>query len=261
VTPSEYAEELCGLISPCCEAFNLSTEMERCKERFGTTPASPSAAQECIDTLRARAENPSWCFDDNRLVEACDLAFPVEKEAQGTAGPGEPCESDEDCAPGPLGVTCRPWPPEESVCRIYVAGKKGEECFGSRDGDSSFATFSDSRIEVPLCDRADGLVCDDVCVAAAQEGEPCGSDGACVAGQHCPGDVCVPLVSPGGSCGNDPDACVDEAYCDAATGTCALRKPDGSGCYKSFECETGFCNSNHMCGPGGLDMSVMTICL
>lgn len=189
------------------------------------------------------------------------------------APPGVPCNGDEQCATGncvdgyccttptcPVDQRCD-IPGMEGMCRSTLP--IGQPC--TQDGQCTSGNCVDN-ICCSVSECGPGESCavpgrEGICSALPTatptptrtptpkpQGFPCGADGECVSG-NCVDDTCcnVPFCPP-------------NQYCNisGSTGTCAPRKPIGSGCNQDTDCQSSNCHLNHpetplgfagVCGP------------
>lgn len=158
---------------------------------------------------------------------------------------GESCASNLDCVSGHClreicctgGDCCRTVAdcPANEIDGQMVACNEPSRCQGQR---------GEIRCEEFLC-VANGDIPDDSACTAEHMAQDCSPykpvycNG--MAEQEAP--VCPT------SCTNDT-ACIEEAHCDASSGTCVLDVEDGGECSVNEDCASGHCDSNICCASG-----------
>lgn len=154
----------------------------------------------------------------NSLDDDCDGIFD-----EGCAALGEPCESDGECAFGPLPEALREGMPPTAVCAdVGGARRCAFPCDPLSPGASCASispAFGTEPVATPGFYCAATAGCDGLCVAgeagAAGEGEACASDTDC-ASLRCAGGVCAT------ACRGGALACPSDEVCGADAGACGV---------------------------------------
>lgn len=217
---SRYAQIFCDALNRCCaqagyahgDETTCKAEATFKKSTYGSY--QPQAGGECIQAL---TQVLSGCPTLAALTTSAALE-PCNRVYAGQA-PGQPCGFADECVPGPAGTT--------TVCLVEPSGNSSRcaHVVHARAGDPCYAT-------------ADSTGHGDVVIASGNGGVCFTSDGLYCA----PDGHCASLVGVGGACNGLP-VCVASAYCDDASGKCALLQPLGAPCTSSMlgpgECVSG----------------------
>jgi hypothetical protein len=265
---SQFAQEYCALVKPCCQPAGLPDTMQSCQALLGPIPAADATAeQECIDAYKALAAQADWCstLGGSTQPAPCKTAFPNNpSDHHGTKNPGDPCNTDSDCAASSQGeVACSFSGSSGGACQLRRNGAEGQTCEATRDKNAIYFSSSDTTTEITVCDRANGLFCGNgKCAALGGTGGPCTSDLGCVTGDYCGSGVCKARVGAGESCADSSTACQDKEYCHSAAQRCVPQKAKGEACASSIECLTQYCDStNKTCQEfNGGELGLLMLC-
>lgn len=253
-----YAESVCAMYAPCCEAETQGYDAAGCIDWFrGVTTAyfrgeyRAEAGNTCLSELAtARDTDPNRCasvhdFDQATLRETCSLAFASPLNVG--AALGEDCLLSDDCA-GTIEdgtVICY-----GGACLLEQRGMVGSgPCFfGAGDG------IEGERTRRARCDAGDGLYCDrstNTCAPLVDDGGLCPRSDACKSSALCTGGRCVTLPGLGEGCLNAvPGAggyCRPGSACVVETLTCGTPLEEGAACREASQCASGSCNGT--CRP------------
>lgn len=233
---SRYADIYCAGMAPCCQAAGNPHEVDACRQLFGlfgyaaaqAKHFDSAAADQCLVELETTL---ATC--DTREPEVCGRVF------SGDRAPGQPCESEADCAlPASGDTTCdysfESGSDPSGICKVVLPAADGQPC-----GDTGSTT------ELHRCTEDPGFYCEhatNTCRARVPVGADC-SSGQCAVDARCDSATltCVALAPVGGKCSGSSD-CVAEAFCDPS-GTCFAKKAAGEACSGFDEC-SGFCDSD-----------------
>jgi hypothetical protein len=253
-----FIASYCDVYKPCCMTAGLPTDGVACRALFASTMSpqakyDPAAGDGCISGLRQISAMPGFCEGDILPPAACEQAF-------GGVVAGT-CVQDSDCPPSDQGdVRCISSTMNGKAlhqCQIQTRGQAGSTpCLGSvRGGVTLYSGTSDGSIPATaiLCDGDDGLRCDGTaCVALANTGEVCsGLSDECVDGDFCDVTIgtCAPRKPIGTGCIDQALECATGAYCDAATMTCVAQLDTGAACTDNVQCLTANCSDAGTCAP------------
>jgi hypothetical protein len=243
----------CAYRQRCCTSADLSdphflplgcsmttADRDQCVQDFtgeasaGHVIVDGDGVQSCLDAMAATfPKPPPTCSGPLGPMGATLVYFArpesaeqlpeCRKALQGQQPAGAACEYEYDCAQG---LRCRVQGPTSYACGAVA--EAGDGC------------TLDSEC-------ADGLVCvitppqlTGACGPPGSVGAACSRFLECASGLDCYGNHCVRPVAAGDSCASTTE-CVPEAFCEAATSTCAPLLSDGTACTTSFECK-GRCN-------------------
>jgi hypothetical protein len=259
VPATEFINEVCDLVAPCCERARRGDGGKRCRAGLEGVLVQgiydAAAAGLCIAQLRS-SKPEAVCELSMSSTSPCQMAV-APNQHPGNKQPGEGCSSSAECAASPEGeVECR-GRPGPGWCELQVRGKEGDA--------PCVATVLDrgrlGRAEAPgtrptrafLCYQADDLHCDagtkPRCAKPRPTGSPCTAEGDCARTDYCrSGELrCRRLIPVGAAC-NTELACVDEATCTLSTHTCTVWRPAGAVCSAGEQCHSGVCEGS-ICGP------------
>jgi hypothetical protein len=273
-TSSEFIASYCDLLAPCCAMANRKADGKQCRALLGAfapTMYDARAGQTCLNELRAASGKADFCTSDLNNV-SCDGAFP--QSAAGTKKPGETCTEDDDCAPSAEGrVECQHLSSggaEIRKCQLQVTGKEGDQpCVGTVEANGtsfSFGTGSDIPTRGYLCRVADGLHCDwktNVCTRFKAVGTDCATMDECGPTAFCDSTrKCAARKNAGEACtgGFGRAECVEAAYCQAASMTCAAKLGNGAACTGDEECKSTSCVNGKCEGDVPLDFGLALLC-
>lgn len=241
MSSADFAAQYCALLKPCCAEVGLpASDQQGCRAFVGAVPIQDSsAAQQCLEEVRAQTQVPGFCDDPGTLSEspACNRAFP---QSHGSKAPGEPCTTDSDCAASSEGeVSCR-----IQICQLAKHSAAGEACIGEIRGRMTIYFGGDSTPTIALCDRADSLFCDAGahCATLQSAGGACAGADGCADDLYCAAQLCAAKLPAGSSCA-DPEACDATSYCDLGDSMCHTAIAEGAACAHSSECVTENCDS------------------
>lgn len=259
-------ERYCVLFKPCCQKAGLPDTQQTCRLLFdGAVAKDQAAAEACIQQYEAWAQEPDWCetFGTKPRPESCEKAYP-DTGSTGTQQPGEPCEFNDDCAQPSNGEPdCyHDFDTDTDYCRVLVKGTNGAACVGTRDDNLTvFSGDTSGALEVGICDRADGLYCDDTqCASLIQLGQSCSDSMSCAGNDTYCSSTCQSKVPPGSSCADSSSACAEHAYCEFESNTCLATLPTGAACSSSQECDSSYCESSGTCSASnGLNDLTLTL--
>lgn len=277
-TASGFADEYCQLIEPCCADAGLSTTGTEC-QAFAALAASKgtynaSAGQACINALQSASKASNFCTDLGGSVPQCNDVF---GSGGGSAGPGQACKTDTDCAKATGGsAICFTQTTfgdggasSTSTCVQTQNGAAGQgPCIATVRGDVTSYEWSTGTPPAMAysCDTASGVSCNATtqkCTALAPTGQACQSDQDCVASDYCAfgttsGSSCQPRVAAGSACGGATGAeCVTTATCDTSSSTCKELLPDGSSCSGGDACQSSICANGKCSGSGNLGLALL----
>jgi len=274
-TSSEaFVNDYCDLLMPCCAEAGLSSDPSSCRMMLSALTAGAefdqSKADACLSAMRAASSHPDFCSMDDDVLDdgrACDGTF--SESGDGSVPPGGQCDFDSDCASSDQGdAECHHYYQDDvsyEVCMIVADGQAGSTpCIGTRTEDWLMYTTSGKPPELGyVCDKADGLYCDDTetCAALRKVGESCTSDDDCEMTAFCDSsaNACAPRHAVGQPCTSTwSDECVTDAYCDETTSTCQAKREAGDACTSYEQCKTDDC-TNEVCRPN-TDIGLSLIC-
>lgn len=268
-----YANEICDTLAPCCKAASLPTDTAKCKAnlvamcqtsvgkmqaRGDTYDAKQGGV--CIAAFGAEIDN---CKEKPRTDPAYDAAeHSCDGVFKGTVAVGGSCDTSNDCAQPASGsdkVHCvfsssSGGPaPTTGVCTLEHLAAAGEAC-GSTSTGGGYVSCST------------GLTCKydssgkGTCTAPGAKGAACDFATDCQTGLACSPDThqCSDPAPIGGKCTYGSSACVDGAYCDTTTSSCAAKKAAGATCEMSSECISGSCKGT--CQAGGDGIATVDAC-
>ena len=231
-------EGTCPAFTPC-EDNSVKCLSGLCavpRDGDGTEQYCTSSGDACLlkdgegPILEAQAGD-TWCIDEASVtvcqeagagwgdVAPCVEAFPGSFKCdllENVCKVG--CSGDEECLE--YGDACKPWKCLDSVC------VEDTDNFVVCQADTQCMAFT-CNVETGDCDPTnlyENGACDD--------GDPCTTDGTCVAGQCLAG---APL-----DC-NDDDECTDDS-CEALTGECLNVLKDGLDCEDNNACTADSCD-------------------
>ncbi len=255
---SQFGERYCALFKPCCTKAGLPTTQDGCRLLFGSAVAKDQAAADaCLAQYEAWGQEPDWCetFAQKPRPASCEKAYPETGNTGGTKKPGETCSFSSDCAPSTKGsVDCyHDTGSGQDYCRVLVSGSAGSPCSGTRKGNLIiFDSTSSSGLEVTVCDRADGVYCENAsCTALVDLGGACSGSLACAGDDTYCSTTCKAKVAAGASCSDSSQACQKGAYCDFDTQVCLATLANGAACTSNQQCESAYCESPGTCSASG----------
>jgi hypothetical protein len=226
----ELVSAFCDLVKGCCEAGGFPPELVAdCEQTFQKTQLEKVLG----GTLAFREPERSRCVESwEAAVASC--VVPMDSACSriydGTVDEGGSCQWAAECRAGRGAVACvfaggRDDEPPSGVCRAVGVGRAGSPCFGTieDDGFSTDYTTSDANPTLEVCDRRQGLYCDEgtsTCQTLKGMGEPCGE---CERGLYCRSSdaTCVPELAAGSTC-DSQDQCGGTSSC--VDGTCGPRQ-------------------------------------
>lgn len=221
---SQYAESVCAMYEPCCDAEGLGFDAGGCSEWFSRVTAAyfmgefrPERGAECLAALaEVSAADPDRCFnvglfDDATLRDRCRTAFGT--PAQSGSPLGGECLLAADCASSD----------EEGTVICYGGNCLLQRPGAEGDGPCDLLGADELPKEQVVCNPKEGLYCDqvdNVCAPHVEDGEYCSSQNACKPTSFCRGGTCLrgdSGLDVGVACG-DPAQCASEVCTD---GVCA----------------------------------------
>lgn len=228
-------DAICSAARTCCGRAGKPAEPLADCESEVIRQVDP--LQEVVNrTVVVNAARFSACVAEYQAAaSSCEYPATIGKDCKGifsgTLREGERCTRAEECIGGTDPVSCL-LPISDGgagrtgVCHDLGRGGPGDACIVSGDEHFQGTTFATSDPNPPFvyCHSADGLFCTSMangtCEPIAKVGSPC----------------------MGLECGED-------AYCDT---TCIAKKPAGSACAHSSECQSVQACNNGICGPLGI---------
>jgi hypothetical protein len=247
------AHAMCDNVADCCQKTGLGFNVTSCRNEIttetqemvasvqaGTVKYDEQAAGDCVSAIEAATKA---CNLEN-YTDACDKVF------LGTKAEGEICTDSMECAiPSGGDSAC-----ENDVCVVEKPGRKDDACQRTCEKSDSYTTCiegSDSEGEgtsITICYRNDGLYCDETCKPLISTGATgCGwNDLACPSGDYCANDACAHRKPTGSEC-SWSNECQESLYC--AEQLCAPRKAEGEPCESWDECQ-GYCSAQNVCSDG-----------
>jgi hypothetical protein len=265
-----FIAQYCALIEPCCTQEGLTSQCS-----FEVTQAAQqqtydaTAAASCLSALTTLQAGADFCgglvvpSGSWTVIPAC---APVFGSPRVTAGVGQPCNQDSDCASGPNGgaVCLTTFVTGDggtntltSTCQ-QLTGKVGDACFGT----ASFGGISSNPAQTgAICDQSQGVFCDDptaLCVATEAVGASCDTSFKCDAvTAYCNfsnAGICAARVQLGATCvGGLFNECAGNAYCNDTSKKCTAPGGAGAACSNTgtipSECLSGFCNNGACTNP------------
>ncbi len=257
----KFGDAYCAEVAKCCAQLGLEGgDGQTCRFLFSAVPSN-AATDACLAEMRSQVAAGTFCSNEGPS-EACNAAF--SSSTTGNKKPGEDCDVDSDCAPSGEGkVICKSLYSESQwlhKCQVQMAGKVGDACIGTQDGDVFSSTTSSPRTDIPprgyVCNIADGVECSaDVCVALADVGASCRYSSDCIRTAYCDSkDRCSGRVPAGEACtGVDSDECAIGHYCPAASPRqCTAQVGTGASCSSGEMCKSGTCTDG-TCKPNFLE--------
>lgn len=284
-TADAFIADFCDQYAPCCVKFGKSGDTAACRALYSGAASratyDPAKGEVCLNGLRAAsANNPKYCEEgpDGATEEACDGVFATSSPSGGKA-PGEPCDSDRDCAASTEGeVDCASSfanGATERRCQVQLRAKEGDPCDGYMDGSSTSTSFGGGEFQpkIGLCYTADNLYCannandandanEKKCRRMADVGGDCTSARfSCVKTATCDLQAkrCAARKAIGEACtgSSSSDVCVEGATC--REGKCAALLAIGAPCTTSLECTSSSC-VNGKCDAGLANIALAFIC-
>jgi hypothetical protein len=277
-TASGFADQFCQLFEPCCADAGLSTSGTECHALAALAASkgtyNASAGQACINALQSDSKSSAFCTDLGNNVPQCDNVF---NASAGSAGPGQACKQDSDCAKAPGGsAICYSQSSfgdgGSSTTNTCVQTQKGMAgqgpCVDTVDGN---VTSFDWATGTPpsmgyTCDVADGVSCNATtqkCAALGATGQACQQDQDCVTSDYCAyggtgSPSCQPRVPAGATCGGATGAqCVTTATCDTSTSTCKALLPSGAACSGGQQCQSSLCSNGKCSASSNLGLALL----
>jgi hypothetical protein len=191
---------------------------------------------------------------------ACNSVF------TGRLDPGEPCQSDIECAAEPdQDASCQDLEFDGyTVCVVWYRGTQGDPCYWTCTEQALTTTCNASSGEATAmrgeCYTNEGLYCsvDGVCERQGAIGDPCAQDSGCAEG-YCSFDSgeCTALEPVGSACTSDA-TCREGLHCPDAT--CEPLLANGQPCLSSFDCQSGLCNEEVCADGDDNDGAVALLC-
>jgi hypothetical protein len=233
----EFVSAFCGAVKGCCEAGGFAPELVAdCEQTFqreqlaavldGALVFRDPERSRCVKSLEAVTVSCEVPMDS-----ACSRIY------DGTVDEGGSCQRAIECRAGRGAVVCvftvgGDEEPQSGICRAVEEGEIGSPCLGTigEDGFSTDYTTSDANPSLHVCDRRQGLYCDEstsTCQTLKGTGEPCGE---CEHGLYCRSSdaTCMPELVDGSAC-DSQDQCGGQRGC--LDGICRARKvTDGDTC-------------------------------
>jgi hypothetical protein len=247
---AEYADEVCGMYQPCCEAEGMGFDAGGCRDWFARVTAAYMPDQflavegaACLNALAAaRAADPDRCnnvgvFDEATMRSECQKAFIA--PARDGSPLGGSCLLAGDCAAsGDAAGTVICY---GGMCVLERRGVSG-------DGPCYAGGNVGLQQEMFTCPAEEGLYCnrtDNACTPRVGDGERCPFNNACDATSLCVGGICRRLPEEGETCLNGvPGAggfCRNGAACNASTLICGAAPALGEACSETRKCGSGVC--------------------
>lgn len=247
--PERLAAAFCDRLGPCCAAKGIAHEALSCRASlladarmyFGVPPDGvdydPIAAGECV---RAIEEAISTCSEPPGIRSGACLRMYT-----GHVEPGEPCETNRQCAHGAGRGFCRKDQNGIGTC-VVAEGRSAlrEECSGTltESGGGTLGTGGS-----PACYTNDGLYCAETsgrCEPLPERGDPC-PQSYCAEGTYCDATgFCAPQRESG-SCGDPSErkACrTSTTFCDQLSSfECRPKLADGERCGNAEYCASDAC--------------------
>lgn len=274
-TASQFADQYCALITPCCADAGLSSNGAACHawitlaEQQGTY--NPTAGNECLAAMQQAHGQPDFCTTFGGNPSSCNQVF--KGSSGGSVQPGGACMQDGDCAPAAGGsATCFTQfnfgdggSNETRTCVQTTTGKSGDSpCIGDVNGDiTEYAWQGAPPDKGVLCDASQGLYCDTTthaCAAFKRAGAACTSDSECGPEGYCGfqsgASTCTARVPAGSSCAGGLQ-CDASSYCDPATQKCVAALASGSACSTSEQCQSKVCVNGKCSGSNNLGLSLL----
>lgn len=271
-----FDQQFCSLIAPCCSKAGLPNDQSHCTTLLSllasSSQYSPSDGQACIDGLHAESSKGTLCTALGNDVAACNHVF---SGGGGTAGPGQSCTRDGDCAAASGGgATCFQQTTfldgggttQTASCVQTQPGKLGDSpCIGTNSGSVTFYSWSTGMPPgmAYVCDQTQGSTCDTTamaCIALGTTGRPCSGDMSCVMSDYCSfgqvGGKCIARIANGGSCASAASGCEMGSYCDATSQTCTMSLANGATCMTSEQCQSNSCENGMCSGSNNLGLSL-----
>jgi hypothetical protein len=247
---AHYADEVCGMYQPCCDAEGMGFDAGGCRDWFARVTAAympdefvAAEGTECLRALAdARAQDPDRCntvgvFAEATMRSECQKAFVA--PARDGAPLGGHCLLSGDCAAAgdePGKVICY-----ANMCILERQGAAG-------DGPCYAGGGVPLQQEMVTCPAEQGLYCnrtDNACSPRVGDGERCPFNNACDATSMCVGGICRRLPEEGEPCLNGiPGAggyCRNGAACNASTLICGAAPTLGEACSETRKCGNGVC--------------------
>jgi hypothetical protein len=274
---SGFGQQFCQLLEPCCASAGLSTSGTLC-EAFIQAVASKgtynaSAGQACINALQAASKATDFCTNLGGNVPQCNDVL----GSGGNAGPGQPCNSSDDCAKAKGGsAICYAetnfvdgGTTSTSTCVQTQTGMAGQgPCVATIQGDATYFVLGAGNPPATgyTCDVADGVYCSSGtqnCAALLATGQPCTGNLQCATSDYCGfsqmgGQTCQSRVPVGSSCANGgTGSCAANAYCDTSSFTCQAQLGTGAACSTSQQCASDDCNNGKCSGTGNLGLALL----
>jgi len=256
----KFADSYCGEFAKCCAQAGLPSNGSVCRLLMSGGSYNSQAGNACLAEMKSQVAAGTFCTSQGS-PSACDN---VSGDGSGSKKPGETCNIDSNCAPSSDGkVACASVYVNTAFinkCQVQVAGKVGDACDGTRDGDSilpySSIDATDVAPRIVLCNTSDGIQCKSgTCTALAAVGASCGYTLDCLRSAFCnpSTDKCVVRVAAGNACpSGDDDECMDGNYCASGTNQCAAKGAIGAACTTANMCQSSNCPTNK-CESNGLD--------
>ena len=260
----KFADSYCGEFAKCCAQAGLPSDGSVCRLLMSGGSYNSQAGNACLAEMKSQVAAGTFCTSQGSS-SACDN---VSGSGSGSKKPGETCNVDGDCASSSDGkVACASVYVNTTFinkCQVQVAGKVGDACAGTQDGDvflSSSVDATDVAPRIVVCNTSDGIQCKSgTCAALAVTGASCGSTLDCVRSAFCnPAGNCAVRVAAGSACASgDDDECTDGNYCASGTKMCTAKGANGAACTKANMCQSSNCPSN-TCQSNGLDNLGLTL--
>lgn len=251
----DFVAEVCEEQAPCCAAAGLPTDEAACgaayAEAFRGRELAREGADACLDAYRAsanRCATPIWD------TPPCDALFAT---GDGSRGPGEACETDDDCSR-----------PEEDGFALCTGGsclgmRRGAEgsspCIGNLSGAPVLVDAGDLSLGY-VCDLSKGIGCDKAtgaCRKLPSAGEPCLSGLFCADSDYC--SLLTQTCKRGSATGEvcEDGACPESDFCESATHTCTAKLMAGAACVVSSQCASDSCGDGKCLPPAPPPVTVV----
>jgi hypothetical protein len=261
----KFADTFCGEVSKCCRERGMSGDSQICKMFLSTAQGyNASAGEACLAEVKAQAAAGTFCQSTSSDSSPCKSVY---SSGSGKGKPGEVCSTDSDCAKSSEGqVTCASilvnddW---KRMCQVWIAGKAGDACVGTQDGDGYGGSGDNTLPRITMCKISDGLRCaEGSCVPLSAVGASCSWTSDCVRSAYCDStrNKCAARIANGGTCAvsynND---CVAGSYCNPDSKQCTAQLAIGATCSSDDMCLSVNCSDN-VCTDFGADLGLGLLC-
>lgn len=241
----KFADDFCAEVSKCCGQQGLPSDGKTCRMLMSMGQGyNASAGEACLSEVRAQVSAGTFCQNTTSDQSPCSSVYSgSSSNATGNKKPGDSCTTENECAKSSEGqVVCTGTSLDDRVCQVRVAGKAGEACVGTQEGDTYYGNGGDDiSSRVTVCNVSDGLRCSkSTCVALTAVGGSCSVDNDCVRSAYCDGSLCATKISNGGACADTND-CVAGSYCNSSK-KCTSQLANGATCSASEMCLSWYCD-------------------